>query len=499
MATRAAPVAAHLAALNSGGVPISSDDQNPPADDEYYSDSDDQQLSARGESEDAGEESAATQTESEGEDGYSDSLSSRLSTDRAQPAAQRLAEWAADRAADARALAASLVAAALELRDADVELFTARGEAPRRRKAPAHSATASIPWRELVTAKEQLLEHMESAERAEASLAQTHAQMGGELDEMKRLAAETELSIRKLEKIVAVDEAETEAEARPAREELQRARKALEKHRAATAAAAAAEAERAERDAAGGAELAAAHEERLASERRAAAAARAQEEAWRAALQVEVAAVAELTSISGLKRVQAEQAALQAAHAHAHARFAFTRPPRAPPAARLAMWRAMAAGASLRRRQRDGATGRMSSSQPPVWLQLTPDGGTLAVSEGQRGGGGTLLLSLRTGAIVTMEHGVKLLLRHAPSTAEVRALEASLSFTVVATDAGALHLQAKSREQLLLWWSGLQALSSVPDGARKSRGALLWQILRYRLREKGHIGGKVAPIAFKDL
>ena len=98
-----------------------------------------------------------------------------------------------------------------------------------------------------------------------------------------------------------------------------------------------------------------------------------------------------------------------------------------------------------------------------------------------------------------MEHGVKLLLRHAPSTAEVRALEASLSFTVVATDAGALHLQAKSREQLLLWWSGLQALSSVPDGARKSRGALLWQILRYRLREKGHIGGKVAPIAFKDL
>ena len=37
MATRAAPVAAHLAALNSGGVPISSDDQNPPADDEYYS------------------------------------------------------------------------------------------------------------------------------------------------------------------------------------------------------------------------------------------------------------------------------------------------------------------------------------------------------------------------------------------------------------------------------------------------------------------------------
>ena len=123
-----------------------------------------------------------------------------------------------------------------------------------------------------MTAKEQLLEHMESAERAEASLAQTHAQMGGELDEMKRLAAETELSIRKLEKIVAVDEAETEAEARPAREELQRARKALEKHRAATAAAAAAEAERAERDAAGGAELAAAHEERLASERRAAAA-----------------------------------------------------------------------------------------------------------------------------------------------------------------------------------------------------------------------------------
>ena len=84
-------------------------------------------------------------------------------------------------------------------------------------------------------------------------------------------------------------------------------------------------------------------------------------------------------------------------------------------------------------------------------------------------------------------------------TAEVRALEASLSFTVVATDAGALHLQAKSREQLLLWWSGLQALSSVPDTARKSRGALLWQILRYRLREKGHIGGKVAPIAFKDL
>ena len=59
MATRAAPVAAHLAALSSGGVPISSDDQNPPADDEYYSDSDDQQLSARGESEDAGEESAA--------------------------------------------------------------------------------------------------------------------------------------------------------------------------------------------------------------------------------------------------------------------------------------------------------------------------------------------------------------------------------------------------------------------------------------------------------
>ena len=81
----------------------------------------------------------------------------------------------------------------------------------------------------------------------------------------------------------------------------------------------------------------------------------------------------------------------------------------------------------------------------------------------------------------------------------MRALEASLSFTVVATDAGALHLQAKSREQLLLWWSGLQALSSVPDVARKSRGALLWQILRYRLREKVHIGGKVAPIAFKDL
>ena len=93
-----------------------------------------------------------------------------------------------------------------------------------------------------------------------------------------------------------------------------------------------------------------------------------------------------------------------------------------------------------------------------------------------------------------MEHGVKLLLRHAPSTAEVRARGVA-PFTVVATDAGALHLQAKSREQLLLWWSGPGAL--LRPTARASRGALCRSCAR--LREKGHIGGKVAPIAFKDL
>ena len=184
-----------------------------------------------------------------------------------------------------------------------------------------------------------------------------------------------------------------------------------------------------------------------------------------------------LTSISGLKRVQAEQAALQAAHACAHARFAFTRPPRAPPR------HASRCGARWRRAPRSAAasaTATLSSSQPPSGCSSRRRRHH-AVSEGQRGGGGPSC-SRSAPARSSRWNTAEAAAARAVDRRGARSGRRSRSPSSPPTPA-----RSTSRPRAASSCCSVERAAGAPPsrGARKSRGALLWQILRYRLREKG--------------
>lgn len=414
-------------------------------------------------------------------------------------------------------------------------LYTPREVKPAGRHAARVGKIASIPWRELVHLKEALLTQMEGIAVAEERLDE-RAAIGMQHEvALARAAAQLDEAIRELEKVAQANHSEANQMTAALQDELAQLRRehtVLIKQRRTLAE----EAESRRVTMAGrglGADV-----ERGAAAKLEVAQAWAEQTSLAVAMEKAVlnAEIDDLTAeVSSVVALATSAAALAAGHTARssrvgdgvgdaaqlgaeltearrleadteaaltqqirtiEARFTHRRP--VPPmraAALVSRWRRLQEGEHFERLHEPLGTSspptleRFAPQMAPkrtatperVWLRLSSDMHALELAPAK---GAEATARLRLAGVVHMAHGRRaaaLLSASLRASTGSTALQLSLVSVLGGSD---WHLRASEAAQLAFWWTGLQALTSIPEGERLSRGALLWRSAGALYREK---------------